>query len=57
MAKRFKYRIRKTACALAAGFLFQAGGCSFDLQPLATGIANNLVTSFVFGAFNLPTRF
>lgn len=57
MAKRFKYRIRKTACALAAGFLLQAGGCTLDVQSLATGIANNLVSSFVFGAFNLPMRF
>ncbi len=50
--------VRKTAPALCAGLLLQASGCSIDpntiLPGLLTTIANNLISNFVFGAFNIP---
>ena len=58
MTRRWNSMVRKTAPILTAGFLLQAGGCSFDpnsiAQGLLTAIANSLVSNLVFGIFNIP---
>ncbi len=57
MTNRFYSLLRRTVPLLGAGMLFQANGCGLDTNALAGGlvtyIANSLISSFVFGAFNL----
>ncbi len=57
MNKRMNRIFRRMASVLAAGMLFQQGGCTLDLNSIATGlvtsIANNLITDLVFGALNV----
>jgi hypothetical protein len=49
--------MRRVTPLVSAGFLFQANGCTLDtnalLAGLTTTIVNNLISSFIFGAFNL----
>jgi len=56
MCQRF---VRRVAPMLAAGCLFQASGCALDggqlAQGLLTTILNSLISSLVFGLFNVPT--
>lgn len=48
---------RRFAVIAAAGMVFQTTGCAVDTQSLALTlfgtILQNLVATFVFGAFNL----
>jgi len=57
MTNHMNWIYRGLAPLLAAGLLLQAGGCTFDLNTIASGlltsIATNLLTSFIFGALNL----
>ena len=57
MMNRMHSLARRTAALLSAGMLLQTGGCAIDtnaiLSGLATSIANNLISSIVFGAFNV----
>ena len=57
MTKRLTYVLRRIMPMVSAGLLFQANGCALDtnslLAGLASTIANNLISSFVFGAFNV----
>jgi hypothetical protein len=57
MTKRFNYLVRRIMPVVSAGLLFQAGGCAFDTNSLVAGlastIANQLISSFVYGAFNI----
>ena len=57
MTKRFNYIVRRIMPIVSAGLLFQANGCTLDtnslLSGLASTIANQLISSFVYGAFNL----
>ena len=57
MLDQFHRFSRRFATYLGAGVLLQAGGCMFDTSELAGGlvsaVVNNLIASFVFGAFNL----
>lgn len=59
MTKHTNWIYRGLAPLMAAGLLLQAGGCTFDLNAVATGlltsIGTNLLTSFIFGALNLAT--
>lgn len=61
MTRRWNSIVRKTAPILGAGLLLQAGGCGVDftttVQGLLTTVVNNLLASFVFGAFNIPVGF
>lgn len=57
MTKRFNCIVRRIVPMVSAGLLFQASGCAFDTNSLVAGlastIANQLITSLVFGAFGL----
>ena len=57
MTKRFSYLVRRIVPIVSAGLLFQANGCTIDTNSLVAGlastIANQLISSFVYGAFNL----
>ena len=57
MTKRFNYIARRIMPIVSAGFLFQANGCTMDTNTLISGlastIANQLISSFVYGAFNI----
>ena len=57
MTKRMYSIARRVVPLLGAGMLLQAGGCTLDtntlLSGLTTAIASNLISSFVFGYFNL----
>ena len=57
MLQRWRRLVRRAAPLCSAGVLFQMSGCSADVSNLAAGLAvevvNSLVTSYVFGAFNL----
>lgn len=48
---------RRWLAVCGAGALFQAGGCMVNtnelLAGLTTTVLNNLISSLVFGAFNL----
>ena len=48
---------KRMTAILCSGMLLQAGGCDLEAAELAAGlfgtIANNLLASFVYGAFNL----
>ena len=59
MTRHWNAIVRKTVPALSAGLLLQAGGCDIAdpntiAQGLFTTIANNVISSFVFGVFNIP---
>ena len=58
MPKRTHSIMRTLAAFSSAGLLLQAGGCSVDLssvgQSLVTSTVNSLLTSYVFGLFNIP---
>jgi len=57
MTKRMYSIARRVVPLLGAGMLLQAGGCTIDtktlLTQLTTAIANNFISSYVFGSFNL----
>jgi hypothetical protein len=57
MTKRMYSIARRVVPLLGAGMLLQAGGCAVDTNALfaglATTIARNFISSYVFGAFNL----
>ena len=57
MARRMYWIARRTVALFGAGILLQTGGCALDTNTLAAGlastIANNLISSLVFGSFNL----
>ena len=57
MFNRVQRLSRRVTMYLSAGVLLQASGCMFDTSELAAGlvssVVNNLIASFVFGAFNL----
>ena len=59
MTRRFEWITRRAAPLLAAGMLLQAGGCSIDPTAvtggLLTTIANTLLTTYVYGAFNISS--
>ncbi len=50
--------MRTLAAFSSAGLLLQAGGCAVDVnalgQSLVTSTVNSLLTSWVFGLFNIP---
>ena len=50
--------VRKAGPLLGAGLLLQVGSCAVDpnavVGGLVTTVLNNLITSVVFGAFNVP---
>jgi hypothetical protein len=50
--------VRRMAPTLAAGYLFQTTGCTVTGEEIAQGlisaILNNLITSLIFGLFNVP---
>ena len=50
---------RGVATVAAAGMLLQAGGCTFDVNTIATELFNSIATNFlaslIFGVFNLAT--
>ena len=58
MKKRGRVILRHMGTLAGAGVLLQAGGCTATLsdvgQALLAGTVGNLLTSFVFGAFNIP---
>ncbi len=58
MVRHWNSIVRKMAPILGAGLLLQAGGCSVDLSAIGQGllnsIATNLISSVVFGLFNIP---
>jgi len=57
MTKRFDCIVRRIMPVVSAGLLYQASGCALDtnsiVSGLATTIADQLIRSFVFGAFNV----
>ncbi len=57
MMSRVYSIVRRSLPLLGAGMLLQAGSCAVDTNALAAGLAtsvvNSLISSFVFGAFNL----
>ena len=57
MTRRFHYFVRRMVPVVSAGYLFQTPGCAVDTNApfasLATSIANQFISSIVFGAFNL----
>ena len=61
MANRLHSVFRRMAPILGAGMLLQASGCQINGQSLAAGLTNtilsNLVTTWVFRAFNLGAGF
>lgn len=58
MTRHWNSIVRKMAPALSAGFLLQANGCAIDTNALAEGVltavVNNVISSLVFGIFNVP---
>ncbi|MGD2111557.1 MAG: hypothetical protein PVI86_19445 [Phycisphaerae bacterium] len=58
MHKRFRFVARRMGVLAGAGILLQAGACNVNLaetaQTLLLGTVSNLLTSFVFGMFNIP---
>jgi hypothetical protein len=57
MNMRWHSFARRVAPLLGAGFLLQAAGCSLSdiAQGVLTSAAGHLITTYVFGAFNVPT--
>lgn len=57
MLNQWRRLVRRAVPWCSAGVLFQMSSCSSDLSNLAAGltveVVNSLVTSYVFGAFNL----
>jgi len=58
MMKYWTSFARKAGPFVAAGLLLQAGSCAVNPSSLAgglmTAVLNNLITSFVYGVFNIP---
>jgi hypothetical protein len=58
MIKYWDSFVRKAAPVLGAGLLLQAGGCTLDTGTIASGllttIAGHLISSVVYGVFNVP---
>ncbi len=58
MTKYWNSFLRKAAPVLGAGLLLQAGGCTIDTSGITAGllttIANSLISSVVYGVFNVP---
>jgi len=58
MMKYWNSLARKAGALLAAGLLLQAGSCAVDPSALAgglmTAVLNNLISSLVYGVFNIP---
>jgi hypothetical protein len=58
MMKYWNSFARKAGPLLAAGLLLQVGSCAVDPTALAggllTAVLNNLITSVVYGVFNIP---
>ena len=58
MTKRWKAIARRAMPALSAGVLFQANGCALDpgalTQGLLTVLVNDVISSIVYGIFNIP---
>ncbi len=48
---------RQLTAVVGAGMLFQTGGCMIDTNALfaqlATSVIQNVLATFIFGAFNL----
>lgn len=57
MINRFYSLARRVSPLLGAGILLQTGACTLDTNAIVTGlatsIANSLISSIVFGAFNV----
>ncbi|UCF35071.1 MAG: hypothetical protein JSV78_07135 [Phycisphaerales bacterium] len=57
MKRRWDRLLRTATPLLTAGVLLQAGGCTVDanlvFQGLLSSIVDSLISSLVFGAFNL----
>ena len=57
MTKRLSYIVRRIVPLMSAGLLFQANGCTTDINSLVAGLAStivsNFITSYVYGAFNV----
>jgi len=56
MTKRLTFIARRIVPMVSAGLLFQANGCADTnslVAGLASAIANNLISSFVSGFFNV----
>ncbi len=57
MVNRLHRLSRRFTAYVGAGIMLQATGCMFDSSEVAAGlvsaVVNNLIASFVFGAFNL----
>jgi len=57
MAQQIGRTLRKLVPVLSGAILLQAGGCTFDLQGITSGlvtsIAQTLISSFVFGVFGV----
>jgi len=57
MLKRLHSLARCATPLLGAGMLLQTGGCTLDsnaiFSGLVTAVTNNLISSIVFGAFNV----
>ena len=58
MTRRWDSIVRKMMPVAGAGILLQVGACNLDLrtvtQELVTAAVSNLITSFVYGLFNIP---
>ena len=61
MTKVWNCLTRRLAPLAGAGLLLQANGCTLDTtnlaQDLITAFGNDLISSYVFGAFNLTAQF
>ena len=59
MSHRVNRTMRRLYPLLGAGVLLQTGSCATSLNELGAqltaAIANELITSFIFGVFNLAT--
>lgn len=57
MINRFRSLARRVSPLLGAGILMQTGACALDTNAIFTGlitsISNSLISSIVFGAFNV----
>ncbi len=57
MTNRLRFLGRRLAAVMGAGVLLQAGSCMLDPNALAlnltTAVVQNILASFIFGAFRL----
>ena len=57
MITRFRSLALRISPLLGAGILLQTGACTLDTNAIVTGlatsVANSLISSIVFGAFNV----